>query len=221
MKFDARTRNIGPVDISKIRARVNAIPQDNPIWHRNAEQMAVQAHTLTLPLKEITVGPKPGGKYGTWDEKDDTPPRCKGMYDEWKEDIDAVVAQILPHYGYKKEDVAVINVIIARLLKKSQVYAHMDAEWGTLDYMFWDSVHRIHVPIKTQPGVEFMIADKDFVDREAFFDSKGFQPSDYLYFKESHAYEVNNLRFHAVQNNSDDYRDHFIIDIRHKSKNPE
>jgi len=218
MKFETRVRNIGPVDISNIRARVNSVPES--LWHRNAEIMAVQAHTLTIPLREVCVVPSAKLVYGTWDEKDDTPVRCKGMFEEWKDDIDAVVSQLIPHYGYKKEDVTVINVIVARLLKKSLVYAHMDAEWGTLDYLFWESVHRIHVPIKTQPGVEFMVADRDYVDREAFFDSKGFKPEDHLYLKENQAYEVNNLRFHAVQNNSDDYRDHFIIDIRHKSKNP-
>lgn len=82
----------------------------------------------------------------------------------------------------------VIRAMLAKLLAGKAIDEHMD------EHPSFAVGHRIHVPLVTNDRIRFMIDGDDF------------------YLKEGIAYEVSNLDYHAVANESDEDRVHFIFD---------
>lgn len=145
--------------------------------------------------------------------KDITPAVCVGL-------LDKAMPLIVAAFGEAGLDIArfeVVDVILARLLPGAEVFAHMDANYGTPQYQFWQGIYRMHLPLVTNERVEFCVAGRDYLDREAFVDAKGFAADDVLNLKRDTVYQVNNLRFHAVANKSDTLRDHLIVDLRDRT----
>jgi hypothetical protein len=94
-------------------------------------------------------------------------------------------AIIKSHYPGKG---AVLRAMVARLKPGGHIARHYDA------HPSFAAAHRIHVPLVTHPKVRFLIDDEDAAMRAL------------------HGYEIDNLRYHEVKNDSLIDRDHFIFD---------
>jgi len=83
-------------------------------------------------------------------------------------------------------------VMYIKLKAGEEVAAHQD--WGN----YFQMVRRIHVPIITNPAVDFMIGGEN------------------KYLQEGECWEINNRNTHYVKNNSEFDRIHLLIDIMEK-----
>ena len=95
--------------------------------------------------------------------------------------IDEIVAKHYPPGG------RIIRAMAAKLLSGGRIALHKDA------HPSFAHSHRIHVPLTTNPNVDFLIRGQNH------------------YLEEGVAYEVSNLDYHAVTNRGPD-RIHFIFD---------
>jgi len=95
--------------------------------------------------------------------------------------IEDIVAKHYPAGG------RIIRAMAAKLLAGGRINLHKDA------HPSFAAAHRVHVPLVTNPGVDFVIRGKSH------------------YLEEGVAYEVSNLDYHAVTNHGAD-RIHFIFD---------
>jgi hypothetical protein len=95
--------------------------------------------------------------------------------------IEEIVAKHYPPGG------RIIRAMAAKLLAGGRINLHKDA------HPSFAAAHRIHVPLVTNPDVDFVIRGKSH------------------YLEEGIAYEVSNLDYHAVTNRGAD-RIHFIFD---------
>lgn len=110
----------------------------------------------------------------------------KPIWDDFQNTISPIIKEATKWYKYQNGKTA--RIMLARLLPKSVIEPHIDAQKSA------DVPHKIHVPIFTNPKVEFFEDDKPY------------------YLEAGQAYEVNNKIPHGVSNQSDLKRIHLIFD---------
>lgn len=86
-------------------------------------------------------------------------------------------------------DGKVIHAEIISMKPKSRIRMHKDR--GDMLYL----ARRFHVPLKTNSQTFFIVEDEKF------------------FLQEGKAYELNNVKYHGVRNNSDETRIHLIVDV--------
>jgi hypothetical protein len=96
----------------------------------------------------------------------------------------ACAARLNAHYGGR-----VIRLLLAELVPHGRIAPHRDGGAGTV------LVHRLHLPVVTNPAVKF------FIDEIPHYLEAGI------------VYEFDNTRRHAVDNDSDLPRIHLMCDI--------
>jgi hypothetical protein len=169
-------RHLGHVDISALRDAVLAL--DESVWLReNSEKpnrVAALDKTQHIVFKFIS-------SLHDWRVSFERP-----LWQEWRALLEPVLRQAIAPYGYANGEFP--RVMLARMPPGETIKRHVDsapaARWP----------HKIHVPLKTNPGVLF------FVD-----------PNDY-HLEVGQAYEVNNLGLHAVRNEGSEPRVHLIFE---------
>ena len=110
--------------------------------------------------------------------------------------VDAVplMAQVVKkHYA---PGGTVLRAMMVRLPPGGRISRHKDA------HPSFSIAHRIHVPLVTNPDVEFIVGTERVPPRAHF------------------AFELNNLMFHQVANNGNEGRIHFIFDYAPPPKAP-
>lgn len=107
------------------------------------------------------------------------------LWDEWKDDLLPIMEQAAQNLGYR--DYRFPRVMLARLAAGGEVSRHSDGEASHY-------IHKIHVPLITNKETIFHIG----------------QQSKHLPVGE--IYEVNNKRVHAVRNDGNEDRVHFIFE---------
>ncbi|MGB0525422.1 MAG: aspartyl/asparaginyl beta-hydroxylase domain-containing protein [Flammeovirgaceae bacterium] len=110
----------------------------------------------------------------------------KPLWNFWKPKLMPLIEQAVKPYGYERG--VVVKAMFAKLKARGKITKH-------IDYVTRDQhVHKIHIPIITNPAVKMLVGTEEF------------------YLQEGEAYEVNNLIYHAVNNDSDEDRVHFIFE---------
>lgn len=99
-------------------------------------------------------------------------------------ELDKIYALIESYCGGK-----VVYAEIINMKPRSRIKTHKDR--GDLMYV----ARRFHIPIKTNPDTFFIVNEKKY----------------HLDFGK--IYELNNIQYHSVKNNSDEYRIHLIVDV--------
>ena len=108
------------------------------------------------------------------------------IWNDWKDMLQPILDEAVKPYGYEHGEYS--RIMLARLEAGGEIKAHKD---GNRAATF---PHKIHIPIQTN--------DK------AFF----FANPNIYYFKEGHAYEVNNLAVHYAENGGEEDRIHLIFE---------
>ena len=111
------------------------------------------------------------------------------LYNHYSRTINSYLQELKQHYT-----IVDYTVIIANLKKGGIITPHVDkAE-------FFDSCHRVHIPIRTNPKCIFQIGHQT------------------LHMKQHHGYEISNTNCkHSVINKGNQDRYHLIFDISSKS----
>ncbi len=169
-------RSLGPIDIAPVRDAICALPDE--IWAgENAkkvnkyEALGATTHVLFRFVSDVA----------DWRGSYDLP-----IWNEWRERIEPLMRKATEPYGYTRG--AYPRIMLARMAPGGVIHPHVDANRSAA----WP--HKIHIPIQTNPGVEFYV-----------------EPNTY-HLEEGQAYEVNNRGPHAVKNNGAEPRIHLIFE---------
>lgn len=108
------------------------------------------------------------------------------MWPEFRHFLEPIIAECQSFFEHETK---LNRCCMAKLPAGADIPAHVDAASS------FDNVHRIHIPLFTNPDVEFIVDRKRVI------------------MDEDHAYEINNKLMHGVINNGDKDRIHLIIDL--------
>jgi hypothetical protein len=173
MLLETPVRTLGPVAHQPLKDVVTSLAPD--IWLEDKiRQQSFEQHKQTQSVVMLFSASWPDPaveKRSGWDH----------FSDEANALIEEIVARHYPPGG------RIIRAMAAKLLAGGRINLHKDA------HPSFAAAHRIHVPLVTNPDVDFVIRGKSH------------------YLEEGVAYEVSNLDYHAVTNRGAD-RIHFIFD---------
>lgn len=174
MQLDTAIRPLGVVDATQLTARVLAT--EDSAWYadnRRQDDYEVHAQTQSIILVFFTGWPEVHVSHAHgWDAFNDVAMPV----------IDALVAE---HY---RPGGLVLRAVLARLLPGKTIDLHYDR------HPSFSIAHRIHVPLLTNPGVEFRVG------------------AERLALRPHHAFELNNKMPHSVVNRGETARVHLIFD---------
>jgi len=174
MQLETAVRPLGHVDAGELTARVLAT--DESAWYadnRRQDDYEVHAATQSIILVFFTGWPEVHVTHAHgWAAFNDVAMPV----------IDAIVARHYPPSGL------VLRVVLARLLPGKTIDLHYDR------HPSFSIAHRIHVPLLTNPDVEFLVG------------------SERLSLRPHHAFELNNKLPHSVANHGSTARIHLIFD---------
>jgi hypothetical protein len=173
MLLETPTRRLGPVDHQTLKAAVAAVRPE--AWMEDEiRQKSFEQHRQTQSLVMLFSN--------TWPNPEIE--RRKG-WEYFAEPASALMDRIIAdHYPPGGR---IIRAMAAKLLAGGRIALHKDA------HPSFAAAHRIHVPLVTNPDVDFVIRGASH------------------HLEEGVAYEVSNLDYHAVTNRGAD-RIHFIFD---------
>lgn len=167
-------RELGVVDVARLTERVRNIEES--AWtadNRRQDEYEVHAQTQSIILVFFTGWPQVRVEHASgWDAFGEVTVPV----------MEHLVAKHFPPGGM------VLRAVLARLLPGCQIDAHLDS------HASFSVAHRIHVPLLTNPEVEFIVGDERIVTRPA------------------HAFELNNKMVHSVANRGTSARVHLIFD---------
>ena len=174
MLIDTPIRPLGYVDCQTLIQRVLATEES--AWYadnRRQDDYEVHAETQSIILVFFSGWPEVRVDHGSgWD----------GFGDAAMAIMEKLVSAHYPPGGM------VLRVILARLLPNCRIEEHLDT------HPSFSVAHRIHVPLLTNPDVEFIVGAGRIPTRA------------------QHAFELNNKMPHAVVNHGDTARIHLIFD---------
>jgi len=169
-------RELGDVDIAALRDDVLAIPE--AVWDAENDTKPNRFETLAS-TRHIVF--RFVDSTSDWRSSHDRP-----LWAQWRGRLEPVLAAATKPYGYT--NFVYPRVMFARMAPGGIIQPHVDAGPAAR----WP--HKIHVPLTTNPQVEF------FIDGICHT------------LREGQAYEVNNLVPHAVRNRGDSDRIHLIFE---------
>jgi len=173
-------RELGPVDISSIREDILNLPKE--IWE-------VKDHDKPNKFKELGRTEHIVFKFiRDYDNHLDN--FFYPIWDEWKSRLEPILETATKPYGYRDGDFS--RIMLAKLPAGSKISLHIDP------YKSSNYTHKIHIPIQTNPEVEFWINRKRY------------------HFLEGYAYEVNNKALHGGINRGETDRINLIIEYYEK-----
>lgn len=105
----------------------------------------------------------------------------------WRPLVAPIFARVAACYDYLHPEMP--KAMLARLAAGQQIDRHTDGLGSNV------KVHKIHVPLITNPGALFCVGDQDF------------------HLEAGAAYEVNNIAPHAAKNDGDKDRIHLIFEV--------
>ena len=106
------------------------------------------------------------------------------LYDKYFPLIEPILNELRKHYDFTQ-----YAAFLARLSPYSNIGMHTDL--GN----FLTLCHRIHIPLVTNPNIEYIIEDKSY------------------YWEKGSIYEFDNTLMHGVSNKSDRHRIHLVINL--------
>jgi hypothetical protein len=183
MKLDGEIIvNHGVIDTGDLLSELMPI-KDSPIWHESNRNKIYKAHSET-DLLELLSFPSL---------------RDENVFYVWKNQtvLDSPIGQVSQKILKAMTDLipgTVIRAGIVRLYPGKQIYKHIDGL-----HPGWTATHRVHLPIITEPEVEFF-----------YENARYHMPINILA-------EVNNIIPHGVDHNGKNLRYHMMCDILPKS----
>ncbi len=112
---------------------------------------------------------------------------CTGHWETWRELVEPILVVVGERLGYEEFETS--KILLSSLLARSAVPVHVDTNPSS------QVPHKVHVPISTHPNVVFTVDGRS------------------RHLCRGRAYEINNLRPHGVENDSDHDRLHLVVEL--------
>ena len=179
MKLDVPQKIIREIPTSLIDNLLNAFTEED--WHISDYRNGAggMSKTNTIPILHT-----PLCRTGQCDMGAIKSIKKELLYDKYYPLVEPILELLKENYQYRQ-----CALFITRLAPHSVIESHPDS--GN----FLELCHRVHVPLKTNPKVKYVIDDVPY------------------YWEAGKVYEFDNTRVHGVINESDDYRIHLIINL--------
>jgi hypothetical protein len=179
MKLDVDQKIIGQMPTHLIENFLNAIDEQD--WYADDYRQNVgnMSDTNSIPIHH-----SPLCASGRYDMEPIRSIRKEKLYDKFFPYVEPILDVLREHYEFKQ-----YSCFLARLKPFGKIGEHNDR--GS----FLELCHRVHVPLKSNSDVRYVIDDKSY------------------YWEPGNIYEFDNTRRHAVHNNSEDYRIHLVINL--------
>ena len=172
-----RVRPLGAVDIEAVRRRLARL--SDKVWRQEDERKENDFrcfhHTRHVIFRFIKGNSDPRRFYS------------QPIWALWERTLLPVMARAAAPYGYTHP--VYPKVMLARLQAGHGIDRHVDSG-GSNPY-----VHKIHVPLETNPGAVLHVDGEDF------------------HLESGHAWEVNNLAPHGAFNGGEADRIHLIFEV--------
>ena len=176
MDIDVPLRELGAIDATALREAI--LSQEEAAWHE--DEYRQQSYDVHYETESIVLVFTDGSNWPNIEV------RKEPGWDRLADAAVPVMNEILgKHYS---KGGRIIRAVAAKLLAGAEIKPHRDG------HPSFHCGHRIHVPITTNPDVQFMIDDQLY------------------HFKVGQAYELNNQKLHSVVNEGTDDRITFIFD---------
>jgi hypothetical protein len=169
-------RDLGNVDVESLRSAYTALTETE--WATDSRRQAqFRVHRATQSVVLM------------WSEHDGYPDLSVEITDCYPRFAEALRPAFSRAAQNLDTPVSVVSAMIARLGPSGAIGPHMDT------HRYFAGTHRFHVPLQTNPGVEFLIEGVP------------------VELAEGRLYEINNRWPHSVENRGDEPRDHLIFDL--------
>jgi len=176
-KIGFKLNKLFEYDITPIKEKI--LNFDESLWHTDIKtKNFLKEHSKTDSI--ILFSKKEAGEIYSKEEVNN-----KELMIHLKENFQDLFIQIKKHFNNTGQ---IGRILLARLNENSEIPEHKDH--GT----HLENCRRIHIPIKTNENVYFIVDNETFV------------------LEENSVYEFDNTKIHNVINNSDEKRIHLIID---------
>lgn len=174
MKLDSPLKTLGPVDYQPLKQAVANLPAE--AWlEGQGRQNHYDVHRQTESVVLV------------WCEEQPAIPTYEGKGWPRLANVAVPLMEDIQNRFYETGG-RVYRAMVAKLTPEAKIDPHVDQGES------FATSHRIHVPLETNPGVQFKIGGRNF------------------HLEEGIAYEVSNLDPHAVMNRGLRDRLHFIFD---------
>lgn len=195
-------------DISNIARRFSEL--DESIWYINTSRQAYgngpHKHTTSIiinyckgepeidknkllesmALNDSNYNHKIFNNYQSYEDFSDAVRKIEKRFVD--EQLNNYTDEIVKDLEEKFDGIAGL-VVYPRMPAQTNIGQHIDRGY------YLKTVHRLHIPIVTNPDVYFLIGDTKF------------------HMEEGRVYEINNQQRHGVSNSGDTQRIHLIVDI--------
>lgn len=180
----ARIQLLAEVDVTKVKELVMNLPM--VLWQEETKRRENDYFCFS-DTEHILFVFASGENHENYIEKP--------LWNFWKAKLMPLIQEAVQYYEY--DNGVVVKAMLAKLKAGGKIDKH-------IDYVVRDQyVHKIHIPLITNPKAEMLI------DNEVF------------HLEEGKAYEVNNLVYHAVNNDGEEDRIHFIFEYYNNVKRVE
>lgn len=183
---------LGNIDTSSIREKIENAPWKNK-WSTLRQSFKTHKHCDVIPLR--------------WNRNFDDAAHVKAektkFYDEFYdkkffEELKLIMKNSFGE-GY------FIRILFVNLCAKEKIRPHTDSGESLIKN------HRVHIPIKSNPKVEFTIYTK-ILQKKISGEKIILTKPETKFMKEGEIWEINNVKEHSVANNSEQNRIHLIVD---------
>lgn len=173
----ANIRPLGPVDVAKLIRLASRVSPTT--WAeedaRKENDFDVFHHTQHVIFRFIAGNRDPEDCY------------ANPAWDIWKPVLMPIMQQAIAPYNFRNP--VFPKAMLAKLAAGYAIDPHYDGAGSN------QRVHKIHVPLITNPDAAFVVSDQRF------------------HLEVGHAYEVNNIASHGAANHGQQDRIHFIFEV--------
>jgi hypothetical protein len=179
MKLDVNQKLVSTVPAQIVEQFLALIDEDDWYVANYRDKAGNMSDTNSIPLMHTKLC---ASGLNTMQPIHDIKP--EPLYEKYKDSLNSALDELKKHYEFRK-----YSAFLARLKPGGVIGMHADA--GN----FLTLCHRIHIPLKTNPAVAYVIDDNEY------------------YWEAGKIYEFDNTRVHGVINRSDEYRIHLVINL--------
>jgi hypothetical protein len=179
MKMDVDQKLVGMMPTTLINNLLNSIDEQD--WYSSDYRRSIDT---MVDCNSIPIFHTPLCATGQCDMGAIKSIRKELMYDKFFPLVEPILEVLRNYYEFRQ-----YSCFLSRLAPGGVIGMHPDR--GN----FLELCHRVHIPLKSNPEVHYVIDDKSY------------------YWEPGKVYEFDNTRLHGVFNESKDYRIHLVVNL--------
>jgi len=207
MRLDVAQRKVGEVEQEWVNNLLEFLDQNEEDWHKDDYRKGLPEMSMcnSLPLRhsyQCAIQPDSEHEMAMMHMEQILDIKNRVLFDKYEELTRPFTERIKEIYPHSTE----LSYFLSRLKAHGKILGHTD------NALFGFGCHRIHIPLKTDPKVEYVIADEicNDIDEGRNLACEGKCEKTSYFWDVGGVYEFSQDRWHEVINGSDEPRIHLI-----------